>query len=168
MRDAHVPLFVKCLVALPNLHTLEIAEFDGSVTDKLRTALSGIKLPQVKTLILPAAAHPLLKHCREVEDIVVVVAPSTEPSDAFLMSLAFNWDSKVRRLAIPLTEWDKPSRESSWSLDVIIEFIHICNQGLLLHVQSLRNSPSSTLSPVTSRRRNMVPSLPRPSPHVLR
>lgn len=110
LKGPHVPLFVKCLGALPNLHTLEITEFDNSATEKLRTALQGIELPQIKTLILPVPAHPLLEHCRGAEDVVCVTTRLGARSDAFFRSLAFNRDSKVRRLAIPLTGWRKVSR----------------------------------------------------------
>lgn len=115
LNGAHIPLFVGCLKALPNLYALEIAKFNSSATEKFRTALWGVDLPQIKILILPATAHPLLEHCQEVED-VCVVASWNVPPDVFLGSLPFNWNSKVRRLAIPLTKCDNPSRKSLRSL----------------------------------------------------
>ena len=102
--------FVKYLMFLPNLHTLEIQ--GGQVlTTSLEKALKRVKLPQIKTLILPPAAHPILRHCRNVEDVVYVVRDRTWPSDQFLESLSSNPNSKIKRLAIPLTLWPNLSRE---------------------------------------------------------
>ena len=104
--------FVKCLKSLPNLHTLEIGMFCGdTVTTKLKKALGRVKLRQIKTLIIPPAAHPLLQHCRDVEDVICVIMGETQSSDGLLRSLTSNRDSKVKRLAIPLALWPNPSRE---------------------------------------------------------
>jgi hypothetical protein len=73
-------------------------------------ALEHVQLPQIKTLILPDVAHPLLGCCREVEDVCVVM-PWSDCSEPFLISLASNRDSKVRRLSIPLWRLDRPSRK---------------------------------------------------------
>ena len=106
-----IPLFVKCLESLPNLHTLEMKSAEGTTTP-LHKALKGVKLPQIKTLILPPAAHPLLQHCWDVEEVVCVVRRDTAHSGEFLGSLASNRDSKVMRLTIPLVLWDNPSGRS--------------------------------------------------------
>ena len=72
----------------------------------------GVELPQVKTLILPLAAYPLLQHCPNIEDVVCVAEyGSNTSSDGVLGSLASNQDSKVKRLAIPLVSWGNPSRK---------------------------------------------------------
>ena len=94
---------------LPNLHTLEICG-DRVVTASLKNALKHVKLPQIKTLILPPNAHPILRHCRNVEDVVYAVRDRTWPSDEFLESLASNRNSKIKRLAIPLILWPNTSR----------------------------------------------------------
>jgi len=96
-------LFVECLKSLPNLHTLEI----GLVHERpriilLKEALKGVKLPQIVTLILPPAAHPLLKCCPNVENVDWVIGDGYPTSDEFLGSLASIQDSKIKRLAIPL------------------------------------------------------------------
>ena len=104
--------FVKCLKSLPNLHTLEIGWVEYSVTTLLKDALKGVKLPQIKTLILPPPAHPLLQHCCNVEDVVCVVGCETKSSDGFLRSLTSKRDSKVKRLAIPLVLW--PNAPCEW------------------------------------------------------
>ena len=112
MRDnSAFPKFVKCLESLPNLHTLEIGWTRSPITTPLKNVLKGVELPQIKTLILPPVAYPLLRHCRNVEDVVCVVCCGTKTSDVFLESLASDQDSKVERLAIPLVSLDNPSRK---------------------------------------------------------
>lgn len=105
------PTFVECLQALPNLHTLEIDRVDNFAANPLEEALTGVKLPQIKTLILPPTAHPLLQHCRYVEELVCMVRYQTASPDEFLKSLASKRDSRVARLAIPLVTWADPSRK---------------------------------------------------------
>ena len=97
--------FVKCLESLPNLRTLEVGCGHSVITALLEDALNGVELPQIKTLILSPTAYPLLRHCCNVEDVVLVVEGATMPSDVVLGSLASNRDSKVKRLAIPLVSW---------------------------------------------------------------
>ena len=107
------PLFVKCLKSLPNLHTLEVGPWGGDTTTiPLKKALMGVKLPQIKTLIIPPAAHPLLQHCQDVEEVICLIIPGQVQSfDGLLGSLASNQDSKVKRLAIPLALLPNPNRK---------------------------------------------------------
>ena len=109
----HGPLlrfFVKCLKFLPNLHTLEIR--GGNVMGtSLKEALERVKLPQIKTLILPPTAHHILRHCHNVKDVFYVARNITWPSDAFLASLGSSRNSKIKRLTIPLIVWPSPSSE---------------------------------------------------------
>jgi len=109
--DSVLPLFVGCLESLPNLHTLEIGRVHGSIETPLKNALEHVKLPQIKTLILPPSAYPLLLHCCDVEDVVCVVGRGAISSDEFLESLASNRNSKVKRLAIPLVSRSNLSRK---------------------------------------------------------
>ena len=81
------------------------------MTASLEKALKRVELPQIKTLVLPPTAHPIFRHCPEVEDVVYVVRDITWPSDGFLASLASNQNSKVKRLAIPLILWPNASRK---------------------------------------------------------
>lgn len=104
-------LFVECLVSLPNLHTLQIGWTSDSISSSLKDALKGVKLPQIKTLIVPPGAHPLLRHCSDVEDVVCVVKDEPRSPDEILKSLASRQGSKVKRLAIPLILWPDTSRE---------------------------------------------------------
>ena len=47
-------MFITCLESLPNLHTLEIGFVDYYPrAPLLENVLKGVKLPQIKTLILP-------------------------------------------------------------------------------------------------------------------
>jgi len=110
-KDSATPLFVGCLQSLQNLHTLEIVRVGGQSTGPLKDAFKRVELPQIKTLILPLAAHPLLRSCCDVEDVVCVDRYGKISSDEFLGSLEFNRDSKVKRLVIPLVLWANPSRE---------------------------------------------------------
>jgi len=104
--------FVNCLRVLPNLHTLEIGSAEGDPDPiLLKKALGWIRLPQIKTLIIPESAHPLLKHCHNVEDVVWVIADKPVTNDDFLRSLTSNRGSKVKRLAIPIAFPGNPSRE---------------------------------------------------------
>jgi hypothetical protein len=107
-----IPLFVECLGSLPNLHTLEIPRADVRLTRPLEKALERIELPQIKTLIIPPAIHFLLRCCHGVEDLVVCVVEYVSaniPPDGIPSSFASNRDSKIKRLAIPLTLWVNPS-----------------------------------------------------------
>ena len=110
-KGSAIPLFVRCLQSLPNLHTLEIVRADDHSTSPLKGALKRVKLPQIKALILPPVAHPLLRPCCDVEDVVCVVGRGGISSGEFLGSLEFNRDSKIKRLAIPLVMWANPSRK---------------------------------------------------------
>ena len=109
--ESTFPPFVKCLKSLSNLHTLEVGWADDFITTPLENALKGVKLPQIKALILPPAAYPLLQHCRDVEDVFCVVKYKTTSSHGFLRSLASNRYLKIKRLAIPLALWDNSPRK---------------------------------------------------------
>src|SRR5258708_6338568 len=79
----------------------------------VKNALKRVKLPQIKTLIIPPEAYSLLQCCCDAEDVVCVAGYDTVSSGEFLGVLASNQDSKVRRLAIPLVSWGNPSRKQS-------------------------------------------------------
>ena len=118
MFKSAVPLFVKCLASLPNLHTLEVSWANERITGPLEKALKHIELPRIQTLVIPPAAHPLLRHCHDIEDLVCVVryTPTFILSDTILSSLASNRDSKVKRLTISLVSWSNLSRKRSGAL----------------------------------------------------
>ena len=136
--------FVRCLESLPNLHTLEIGRTNGSITTQLKKALKRIRLPHIKTLIIPPETYPLLQYCCNVEDVVWVTRDNTVSSDEFLGALASNRDSKVRRLAIPLVSWGDPYRKLSCTLcDRIARTVTDClqPQDMWLRFQGLPSSP---------------------------
>ena len=108
--------FIKCLGSLQNLHTLEIGHEVGYNVSPPRPKFKGVKLPQIKTLILPPAAHPLLERCPNVEDVNWVIGGRAVSSYEFLGSLALIRDSKIKRLVIPLVLSGNPSSKRSFTL----------------------------------------------------
>jgi len=110
----YFPSFIKCLESLPNLHTLEIGPPDCCWrTTVAKNALKGINLPQIKTLVLPPAAHPFLKHCPNVEDVDWVIEDQLMTSKEFPQSFVPIRSSKVKRLAVPLIFGGSASRKQS-------------------------------------------------------
>ena len=147
--DLAAPTFIKCLESLPSLHTLEIGfVYYNPRAPILKNALKGVKLPQIKSLVLPQVAHILIKHCPNVESVDWVVGDTTVVSDEFLESLASIRHSKIERLAIPLVSYNNPSRKRSTAL-----YDHRMrattdspqSQDFWPHVQDSQNSRSSTL-----------------------
>ena len=104
--------FIKCLESLPSLHTLKVGWVEYSIMTPLKDVLKGVKLPQIKALIIPLAVHPLLQHCPDVEDVVCVIMDETLPCDGFLRSLTSKRGSKIKRLAVPFLSLPNPS--SKW------------------------------------------------------
>lgn len=103
-------LFIKYLQSLPTLHTLEVRVLGGTMT-LLKKALKGVRLPQIKTLIIPSAGRFLPRHCHDVEEIVCVVYGDPTTYEEFLQSLISVQNSKVRRSAITLDFSSNPFRE---------------------------------------------------------
>ena len=67
--DTILPLFAKCLAALPNLHTIQICHVHSQLTTPLKNAFAGKTFPSVRTIILPPAAHEILRRCPGLEHI---------------------------------------------------------------------------------------------------
>ena len=88
--------FISCLAALPNLHTLEVISMGTHYSDPLREALIGVKIPQIRTLILPSMAHYLLRHCPNVDDLTCT---PFRPNEEFIQSLIAG-KQKLRRFAV--------------------------------------------------------------------
>lgn len=88
--------FINCLATLPNLHTLEVISMGTHYSDPLREALIGVKLPQIRTLILPSMAHYLLRHCPNVDDLTCT---PFRPNEEFIQSLIAG-KQKLRRFAV--------------------------------------------------------------------
>ena len=84
---------------------------DPSNTASLQSALKGVKLPQIRTLILNPAAYPLLQHCHDVEEVACVVGYHEKSCDNFFRSLTSNRHSKVKRLVVPLVVQPDLSRK---------------------------------------------------------
>lgn len=67
--DDVLPAFAKCLAKLPNLHTIQIVHAHSQMTTALKNAFEGRSFPGVRTMILPACAHEILRCCPLVEDV---------------------------------------------------------------------------------------------------
>ena len=106
-----IPLFIKCLESLQNLHTLEIERTTNFSPTSLEDALMGVTLPQIKTLVMPPIVHPLLQTVTMSRTVLCAVMNKNPSYDRFLGSLASIPGSKVERLAIPLFLWDNQSRK---------------------------------------------------------
>ena len=76
--------FVRCLSALPNLHTLAITSIGGA-NSRFRVGLKYATLPQIRTAILPPAAHHILRHCPNIEDLT---CSPDGPNKEFFQSIA--------------------------------------------------------------------------------
>ena len=82
------------------------------MTTSLEKALKRVKFPQIKTLILSPNAHPILRRCHNVEDVVYAIRDRTWLHNAeFRTTLESNWNTKIKRLAFPLILWPNLSRE---------------------------------------------------------
>ena len=93
-------LFVECLTTLPNLHTLEIVSMsERRIVQFIATALEKKKkkVQQVRTLVLPPAAHWLLRYCPNVEDLTCCDA---KPDERFVESLAVGGLKHVTRFSV--------------------------------------------------------------------
>lgn len=67
--DKILPMFAKCLAALPNLHTIQITYANSAMSTPIKNAFEGISLPTVRTMIVPPGAHEILRRCPGVEDL---------------------------------------------------------------------------------------------------
>ena len=93
-------LFVECITTLPNLHTLEIVSMSGGrIVQSLATALEKRKqeIQQVRTLVLPPAAHWLLRYCPNVEDLTCCDA---KPDERFVESLVVGGLNRITRFSV--------------------------------------------------------------------
>ena len=93
-------IFVECLTTLPNLHTLEIVSMsEGRVVQSLATALEKRKrkIHQVRTLVLPPAAHWLLRYCPNVKDLTCCAA---KPDERFVESLVVGGLKHITKFSV--------------------------------------------------------------------
>ena len=105
--------FIKCLESLPNPHTLEIGQVDYHPTGSLKNALGRVELPYIRVLILLPYTFPPTQSCRNAEDVVDVFIGGAVFFEEFCEFLAFNQDSKVKRLAIPMISRNNLSSKRS-------------------------------------------------------
>ena len=116
-----IKLFVKCLSALPDLHTLEIVSSMWNTEPKVLVTALGKEKPQLRrvlTLALPSDAPQLLQYCPNVENLRCSSAPDgrfletlvasglnhlTKFSAVYLRETGDNWPSRayfVSRLSL--------------------------------------------------------------------
>ena len=137
--------FVKCLAALPNLHTLEIG-CTPKVPDfgSFATALGGRAL-QVRTLVLPPTAHLLLRYCPHVEDLT---CRDAAPNETFAESLVAGGLNCITKLSVWCPEgsenWDicLSTVQSHSSLTIDEMSSQEFSQGLPGLVRGFANYPS--------------------------
>ena len=60
----------RCLVLLPNLHTLEVTTSDYSDT-MVKAAFRSTKLYQVRTLVVDTDAHHIIRCCENVKRVLM-------------------------------------------------------------------------------------------------
>ncbi|KAJ7117640.1 hypothetical protein C8R44DRAFT_879197 [Mycena epipterygia] len=65
-----LPPFAHCLTQMPNMHTLQIVHAHTAMTTHLKTGFADTRLPNVRTIILPAWAHEVLRCCPEVTHVI--------------------------------------------------------------------------------------------------
>lgn len=64
-----MPVFARCLLALPNLHTIQVVHAHSAMTTAIKVAFVGVVLRGVRNVILPSCAHEILRCCPKVEDV---------------------------------------------------------------------------------------------------
>lgn len=76
--DIILPAFAECLDSLPNLHTLELCHVHQTMTTKIKNAFEEVIMPSVRTVVLPTAAHHLLRSCPNVEDVTCTLGDGSQ------------------------------------------------------------------------------------------
>jgi len=92
-------LFIDCLSALPNLHTLEITTNSQYLIIKYCVDTLKKRVPQfqqVRTLVLPDAVHRLLRCCPNVEDLTCCTPPGMD----FVKSLMAGGLNRITRFSV--------------------------------------------------------------------
>ena len=65
-----LPVWVRAMEALPNLHTLQIVGTGHKMTTVLKNAFKGHFFRQIRTISLPSRAHHILRRCPEVRKVI--------------------------------------------------------------------------------------------------
>jgi len=137
-------MFVECLATLPNLHTLEIVSMtEGRIVQSLATALEKKKpnLQQVRTLVLPPAAHWLLRYCPNVENLTCC---AEKPDERFVESLVIGGLEHITKFSVLYPEerdiWPSMSIRFVFVIDEMSS--QIFSQGWLILAQGFVNYPS--------------------------
>jgi hypothetical protein len=67
-----LPNFARCLKSLRNIRTLQICFIDQAAGFTLGIAFGGVEIPSLRTILLPGAAHHILRSCPNVEDVTCI------------------------------------------------------------------------------------------------
>ena len=67
-----LPEFGRCLAKLQNLHTLQLIHTHSTISNAMDEHFGRLKFPSLRTVILPAYAHALLRRCPEVRTVVCI------------------------------------------------------------------------------------------------
>jgi hypothetical protein len=76
--DMILPAFANCLRSLPNIHTLELCHVNQEMTTRLKEAFDGVTMPSIRTIVMPAIAHHILRSCPNVEDVTCTVGDGSQ------------------------------------------------------------------------------------------
>ncbi len=101
------------MAKLPNIHTLQIVHAHSLMAPAFKKAFSRGKYPQIREVILPSCAHPVLKACPEVERITCI-----EDDGADIVSSIGLWCPKVEVLHNVFADAEVTQRKS-YSLSVL-------------------------------------------------
>jgi hypothetical protein len=67
--DKVLPVFLKCLENLPNLHTIKVVFAPLSMTTTIKSTFEKASLPTIRTVVVPAYCHEILRACPEVRSV---------------------------------------------------------------------------------------------------
>ncbi|KAF9650409.1 hypothetical protein BDM02DRAFT_1432761 [Thelephora ganbajun] len=91
--------FVRCLRALPNLHTLEIVYYlGGKNSTAIKRAFLSVRLPNVLTLTVYSGAESVIKACPNVRAVTLICGGFVIPDSA--VDLLADMRHTIRRVAI--------------------------------------------------------------------
>ncbi|TEB20053.1 hypothetical protein FA13DRAFT_1820524 [Coprinellus micaceus] len=67
--DKVLPTFLRCLENLPNLHTIKVVFAPLSMTTTIKNTFEKVSLPTIRTVVVPAYCHEILRACPEVRSV---------------------------------------------------------------------------------------------------
>ncbi|KAJ3538052.1 hypothetical protein NMY22_g5327 [Coprinellus aureogranulatus] len=64
-----LPAFLKCMKNLPNLHTIKVLHAHTQMTTAIKNTFERASLPTIRTVVVPAFCHEILRACPEVRSV---------------------------------------------------------------------------------------------------